>query len=110
MAKAVGEVTPKKTRRGNPQNLAPAWQKGQSGNPAGRPKGARSQLTEDFLKALASDFSTNGIAAIAQMREYKAADYLKVIASVIPKEITGEDGGAIALTTVIERRVVKADN
>ena len=29
---------------------------GQSGNPAGRPKGARSKLGETFLKALAEDF------------------------------------------------------
>jgi Family of unknown function (DUF5681) len=108
----TGDVTPKKrgNPKGNPQNLAPAWQKGQSGNPAGRPKGARSQLTEDFLKALALDFETSGIDAIIKMREEKAADYIKVIAGVIPKEITGEDGGAIALTTVIERRVVKANN
>ena len=108
----MGDDTPKKrgNPKGNPQNLAPAWQKGQSGNPSGRPKGARSQLTEDFLKALASDFATNGIAAIQAMREEKAADYVKVIAGVIPKELTGEDGGPIALTSVIERRVVKAGN
>lgn len=95
----MGDITPKKrgNPKGNPQNLAPAWKKGQSGNPAGRPKSARSQLTEDFLKALAADFVTHGVGAISKMRDEKAVDYIKVIASVIPKELTGEDGAPLVI-------------
>jgi Family of unknown function (DUF5681) len=44
------------------------FQPGQSGNPAGRPKGARNKLSECFLKALADDFDTNGIAVIESVR------------------------------------------
>ncbi|WP_458193262.1 DUF5681 domain-containing protein [Bradyrhizobium sp. UFLA05-153] len=32
--------------------MAPPWPPGQSGNPAGRPRGSRSKLSESFL----SDF------------------------------------------------------
>ena len=36
------------------------WQKGQSGNPAGRPKGARNLLSESALKELISHWEENG--------------------------------------------------
>lgn len=65
----------------------PAWQPGQSGNPAGRPKGSRHKLGEDFLKALLADFDENGIQAIKDMRDKNPADYVKVVASILPKEI-----------------------
>ncbi len=73
---------------------------GQSGNPAGRPKGARSKLAEAFVDALLADWKENGVEAIVAMREDKPADYVKVVASLLPKEITGEDGGAILVTRV----------
>lgn len=52
----------------------------------GRPKGARNRLGEAFLSALADDFETHGIAAIQEVRENKPSDYLKVCASILPKE------------------------
>ncbi|MGA4923232.1 DUF5681 domain-containing protein, partial [Bacillus subtilis] len=56
-----------------PENTGPkqadTWFKpGQSGNPAGRPKGARSRLQENFLAALADDFADHGVDAIQTMR------------------------------------------
>ena len=60
---------------------------GQSGNPAGRPKGARSKLGEDFLKALQADFAQHGAEAIEKVRKEKPDQYLKVVASILPKEI-----------------------
>lgn len=53
----------------------------------GRPKGARNKLGEDFIKALADDFDANGPQTIARVREERPQDYLKVIASLLPKEI-----------------------
>lgn len=75
---------------------------GQSGNPAGRPKGARSKLTEIFLKGMLEDFEKHGSIAIEQVRETKPDQYLKVISAIIPKEITGEDGAPIAFISKIE--------
>ena len=60
---------------------------GQSGNPAGRPKGARSRLSEDFLEALSTDFAEHGRAVIEKVRSEKPDQYLKVVAAVVPKEI-----------------------
>lgn len=73
--------------KGNPQNLMPAWKPGQSGNPAGRPKGARSKLGEEFIDALLKDFLRGGIKAIEGMREEKPNEYARMIASILPKEI-----------------------
>lgn len=60
---------------------------GQSGNPAGRPKGARNKLGEAFLAALADDFEAHGAAAIQKTRETKPEVYVRVCASLLPKEL-----------------------
>lgn len=60
---------------------------GQSGNPAGRPKGARSKLGEAFIKAMQEDFDQHGADVIATVRDEKPDQYLKVIASILPKEL-----------------------
>jgi hypothetical protein len=77
------------------------WKPGQSGNPAGRPKSARSKLSEDFFKALAEDFADNGASAIISMRTERPGDYAKMIAALQSKELTGEDGESLNLGTVI---------
>ena len=79
---AAGENTPAKS-----PNLRPAWQPGQSGNPAGRPKGSRNALGEAFTLALYDDFKLHGIDAIIKVREEKPDQYLRTVAAVIPKEI-----------------------
>ena len=60
---------------------------GQSGNPRGRPLGARNKLGEDFIAALHDDFQSHGVQAIQTVREKKPDQYLKVIASIMPKDI-----------------------
>ena len=62
------------------------WQPGQSGNPAGKPKGARNKLGEAFIQALQEDFEEHGVAAVQAVRQDKPDQYLKVIASLMPKE------------------------
>ena len=91
-----GEDTPRKH-----QHLMPPWKPGQSGNPAGRPKGARSKLSEDFFKALQADFEEHGIAAIIAMRTERPNEYVKAIAALQSKELTGEDGDPLNIGAVI---------
>jgi len=62
-------------------------QPGQVLNPAGRPKGSRNKLGEDFIAALAADFETHGIATIAKVRKEKPHEYVKVVAGILPKEM-----------------------
>lgn len=66
---------------------ATQFKPGQSGNPAGKPRGARNKLGEDFIVALHDDFQTGGVAAIQAVRTERPHEYLKVIASLLPKEL-----------------------
>lgn len=58
---------------------------GNNGGP-GRPKGARNKLGEAFVEALHRDFEEHGAVAIQKTRDEKPDQYLKVIASLLPKE------------------------
>lgn len=69
------------------------FQPGQSGNPAGRPKGARNRIGEMLLNALADDFAEHGSDAIASLRQGDPATYFKLLTSVIPKHFIVESQG-----------------
>jgi hypothetical protein len=73
------------------QPIGRPFKPGQSGNPAGRPKGARSKLSESFLKALSEDFESNGIGVIESVRKDRPHEYLKIVAAVLPKQMQLED-------------------
>lgn len=53
----------------------------------GRPKGSRNKLGEQFLTDMLADWEENGPAAIKAVREEKPDAYLKVVASILPREL-----------------------
>lgn len=63
------------------------WKPGQSGNPKGRPKGSRNKLGEAFLEDMMASWQKHGTEAIERVIEERPQDYLKVIASILPKEL-----------------------
>jgi hypothetical protein len=66
------------------------FQLGHSGGP-GRPPGVKNMLQADFLRKLAKDFAEFGEQVIRIARMEKPVEYLKVIASVLPKEFIFAD-------------------
>ena len=77
----AGDHTPKQHR-----NLREPWKPGQSGNPKGRPAGARQRLGTAFLEALEADFSEHGVDAIERVWRDKPEVYIKLVADLVPKE------------------------
>src|SRR5580692_6899256 len=70
------------------------WQfkPGQVANPAGRPKGSRNRLGEQFIQALQADFEKHGVSTIQKVRTDRPHEYLKIVASLLPKQIEIKEG------------------
>jgi hypothetical protein len=65
------------------------------GNPGGgRPRGAKNRLHRAFIDALHDDFQEHGPAAIRICRTEDPTNYLRVIASILPRELTIETAAA----------------
>ena len=63
------------------------FEPGNRANPAGRPKGSRNKLGEAFIAAMHDDFVQHGPQVIETVRIEKPDQYLKVVASILPKEL-----------------------
>ena len=63
------------------------WRRGESGNPAGRPKGSRNKLSEEFVAEVYADWCEHGAAAIKTVREIRPDVYVKVVASLLPRQV-----------------------
>lgn len=88
-----GELLPP-IRRINPDLQAPdgrfkagnknAWSVDKQ--PSNRKDKVRDRIQVSFLVALITDFEKYGASAIVQMRRKKPADYVKVVAAMLPKQ------------------------
>jgi hypothetical protein len=58
-----------------------------NGRNGGRKPGSRNQLGEAFIADLYADWQANGVGTIVKVSEERPADYLKVIASILPKDM-----------------------
>jgi Family of unknown function (DUF5681) len=62
------------------------WKPGQSGNPAGRPKGSRNKLSEEFFRDLCDAWQAFGKPALETMAMLYPVEFVRVVASLMPKE------------------------
>jgi hypothetical protein len=69
---------------------------GCNGGP-GRPQGSRNRLGEDFISDLRVSWAKHGREAIENVVRNRPHDYLKVIASLLPKELSAEIDVSISL-------------
>ena len=53
----------------------------------GRKKGSRNRLTETVLAAIESDFAEHGSEALEKLRNDDSAAYLRVVASLLPRDM-----------------------
>ena len=65
---------------------------------AGRRRGARNRLSTSFLEALVKDFEEHGEGVIKIARMEEPINYLRLVASTLPKEFEITDGRLQELT------------
>src|SRR5262245_45937769 len=83
-----------------PKRINGKFAPGYSGNPGGSLEATRRSFNKYSLTALAADFKKPGAAAIAKVRKYQPAAYMKICALLVPREMKLEhSGGVKAMST-----------
>lgn len=85
-AKAKIATATTETKQRSLANLKP-FKPGQSGNPAGRAKGSRHKLGEAFIQDMYAAWETQGKDAIDRVIKDRPHEFIKSVASILPKEI-----------------------
>ena len=64
------------------------WTPGQSGNPAGRPIGARGRFSQQFVEDMRASWERHGATVMDRVAAEYPDRYLGIAAHLVPKEVT----------------------
>jgi hypothetical protein len=84
------------------QRPAHLFKPGVSGNPRGRPLGARNKLSQDFLVDLHHAWSEHGADALARCAKEEPGRFCQIVAGLMPRDVVvtgsvdiGIDAGSV---------------
>ena len=79
-------------------DIATRFQPGQSGNPAGRPKGARNAISQRFLEDMLTVWNEpneagnkTGIDAIREIAKTRPGQFITAMGNLVPRELSFDD-------------------
>jgi hypothetical protein len=81
----------------NPKMLEQRFKPGPDARRVGRPAGIRNHLNKAFLQDLLDEWHEHGRAALRIMRTEEPAMFVRVVASLVPRELILEHGIAADL-------------
>jgi hypothetical protein len=71
-----------------PKQRGVPFKPGQSGNPAGRPRGSRNRLADAFVTDLAAAWEEHGVMALTKCATAEPAKFVSIIASLLPRDVS----------------------
>jgi hypothetical protein len=69
------------------QKFPQRWKPGQSGNPAGRPRGVRNALSTRFLDDIYETWQKHGITALERAAKEEPAKFVNIVSRLLPREL-----------------------
>ena len=76
---------------------------GQSGNPAGRPRGSRGKLSEDFLFDLRSAWNEFGVEALRRCATEEPSQFCRIVSNLLPRDVDINLTATVEVTSFAER-------
>ena len=81
------------------------WKPGESGNPEGRPMGARSKLGTQIVNDFLENWNLNGKRVLQEAADKDVSTYLRVACAILPKVIELDDDTKELIKEVLTERL-----